>query len=123
MPIPENARRIMEALLEQSKKEERNEEKLRARVRDMVVALGIRPTPCGMITVGRLINGMAEHCAEHVDGIPPIDSVLKVLDEFLAMWVIQRLEEEPGYLDRIKAGIHPVVRDMFQADVPEVKVV
>ncbi len=102
---------------------ERQTNKVRQRVLDNVESLGVRLTPCGTTTFSLILHGVWEHTAVHAKGKRvSMEFAVQCTDEFMATWVIQRLEEDPAWLDKVRKASLDEVERMFQKDVPDLKV-
>lgn len=102
---------------------EREARRVQQRVLDRVESLGVRLTPCGTTTFCQMLHGMCGHIVTHAeDNKVSMEFAVQCADEFMALWVIQRLEEDPDWLDKARKATVEQVSHMFQKDVPDLKV-
>lgn len=122
MPIPpEMMKKLLQDMAENMKREMGRAER---RMLDCVEGFGIRLTPCGSATLAGIVSGMAEHVMIHTKGQPvSTEFALQCVDEFMAMWAIQRLEEDPDWLDKARKATVDQISGMFQGEIPDLKVI
>ena len=125
MTMPKIVREMLEQALAQEKENERQNERVHMRAVDFLAAKGLRLSPCGLESAGIMARELGDHYIAHnpKDNDPPIEFILDQIDDFIALWAMQRLEEDPDYLNKGKKALCLHVVDMFQDEVPDLKVV
>ncbi len=125
MTMPKHLREYMEKILAQDRRQEREDKRIDMQAMDLLVNKGLRLSPCGFTSAGAMARELGDHYIGHnpEDIDPSIEFVLDMIDDFIAMWAMQRLEEDPDYLNKAKKALCLHVVGMFQEETPDLKVV
>lgn len=127
MSMPEELRRMLHAALEQDEVLRAKAEKIQARMTDGIVEKGLRLSPAGLnaaISIAATLVTHSHKCNDHGRcGETSSESALEILDEFILVWVIQRLAEDPNALEQVRMAILPDTARLFLGETDEVKVV
>ena len=127
MPMPEEMRRILRAALDQQDAQQAMIEKIRTRMVDSIVGKGLRLSPAGMNAAVAAAGAVAQYTHEcnHDESCRQVispESAIEILDEFIFIWAVHRMAEDPNALRLARTAIRPDTARLFLGEPDEVKV-